>query len=263
MLSLFFLLLLSLPLGAWSESGHQVVAQIAWNQFSETEQKKIEAVMGDWVWTAAEPDHYREISASLSGWHYIDYPWVEQPVSQTLDLVSPKNNIVWALKEAKRVIRKSQKENKKQYPELAHIFKTNLVHLLGDIHQPLHCISRVTEKNPAGDQGGNLYWVKFENKKIKLHLLWDMGFGSLDHLSREQVIVLAKEITKELPAEEMKGSFEDWSKESYHYARTQVYQTPEDQDVSKNYTEQSKKLIRKRLAQAGYRLAQELRELIL
>src|SRR3989338_539114 len=90
-------LIVALPLGAWSESGHQVVAAIALNQFSKAEQKKIQAVMGNLVDIAAEPDGYREISTIIVGWHYIDYPWVEQPVTQTIGLVSPKNNILWAL----------------------------------------------------------------------------------------------------------------------------------------------------------------------
>lgn len=255
-------LLLAMPLGAWSGSGHQVVAQIALNQFSLAEQKKIEAYMGDLVGIAAEPDGYREVSSILSGWHYIDYPWVEQPVMQAIDLASAKDNIVWALREARRVLKKDLKE-KSRHSEFTRIFKTNLVHLMGDLHQPLHCISRVTTKRPKGDKGGNLFEVRFENKKISLHKLWDIGFGSLDYLSRDQVTALVKIIAQENPPGEIKGNFEDWSKESYNYARTQVYQTTEDQEVSKNYVEQGKKLIRKRLAQAGYRLAKELRELIL
>ena len=31
-----------------------------------------------------------------------------------------------------------------------------LVHLTGDVHQPLHCTSRFTKPQPHGDQGGNL-----------------------------------------------------------------------------------------------------------
>ena len=257
------LLILALPLGAWSGSVHQVVAQIALNQLSKAEQARIQAVMGDLLEIAPEPDGYREISKILAGWHYIDYPWVSEPVSQAIDLVSPKNNIVWALKESKRVIKKSLKGHKKRFPEFERIFKTNFVHLMGDLHQPLHCISRVTEKHPSGDQGGNLFDVFWKQKKIRLHLLWDIGFDTLDSLTQAQIQALAQEIAQEIPPEEIKGSFEEWSKESYNYARTQVYQAVEGQPVSPEYVEKSKKLIRKRLAQAGYRLAKELKEIIL
>lgn len=257
----FSYLFLALQLGAWSGSGHQVIAQIALDQFSQDEQKKIQAVMGDLVAIAAEPDDYRQISASMADWHYIDYPLVEEPVANILKLVPKKGNIVWALKEAKRAIQKDRKQNK--YPEFAHVFKANFVHFMGDVHQPLHCATRVTEKNPKGDRGGNLFLVKFENKKIALHVLWDIGLGSLDYLTRDQITALAKEIEKEVPKEEIKGSFEDWSKESYYIAKSDTYKTPEDQEVSKEYVERGKKVVKKRLALAGYRLAKELRELIL
>lgn len=256
-----FSLLLALPVGAWSESGHQVIAQIALNQFSEAEQQKIKTAMGDLVAMAAEPDGYRELSTSMAGWHYIDYPLVEEPVVNALKLVSKKNNIVWALKEAKRVIQKDQKQGR--HPELVHIFKANFVHLMGDIHQPLHCVARVTEKNPKGDKGGNLFSVRFENKKITLHKLWDIGFGILDYLTLDQVQALTKTIEKEIPKETITGSFEEWSKESYYLAKSDVYKTTEDQEVSKDYIERAKKLVKKRLALAGYRLAKELRELVL
>jgi hypothetical protein len=254
-------LLLALPLGAWSGSGHQVVAQIALNQFSKAEQDKIQAVMGDLVNIASEPDSYRELSTSMASWHYIDYPLVEEPVMNELKLVRKKDNIVWALKEAKKVIKKNQKTGRNS--ELSHVFKANFVHFMGDIHQPLHCVARVTEKNPEGDKGGNLFEVKFNHKKITLHQLWDIGFGIVDNLTPVEVQTLAKTIEKEIPKEGISGTFKDWSKESYYLAKSEVYKLSEDTEVNFEYVERGKQLVKKRLALAGYRLAKELRELIL
>uniref|UniRef100_K3WV35 Uncharacterized protein n=1 Tax=Globisporangium ultimum (strain ATCC 200006 / CBS 805.95 / DAOM BR144) TaxID=431595 RepID=K3WV35_GLOUD len=33
----------------------------------------------------------------------------------------------------------------------------NLVHIVGDLHQPLHTVGGVSNTNPNGNQGGNLY----------------------------------------------------------------------------------------------------------
>ena len=30
-----------------------------------------------------------------------------------------------------------------------------LMHLVGDVHQPLHCVTRFTQTEPNGDRGGN------------------------------------------------------------------------------------------------------------
>lgn len=49
-----------------------------------------------------------------------------------------------------------------------------LVHLVGDIHQPLHTVSLWDNQFPKGDQGGNLFAISFQNIS-NLHALWDSG----------------------------------------------------------------------------------------
>ena len=51
-----------------------------------------------------------------------------------------------------------------------------LLHLVGDIHQPLHCSSRVTpdEALPRGDAGGNTFRLD-DNRN--LHGYWDRILG--------------------------------------------------------------------------------------
>ncbi|MES2505031.1 MAG: S1/P1 nuclease [Myxococcota bacterium] len=255
------MLCLALPLSAWNTAGHEIVAQIALNQFSGADQKKIAAKMGDIVAIAAQPDNDRAVSTVLSKWHYIDYPWVEEPVASQLKLVSKNDNIVWALKEAKRALGKKKSQNS----ALSEIFKANLVHLVGDIHQPLHCISRVTIKNPKGDKGGNLFEVRFGKKKETLHHLWDGGLGLLENLSSEQILPLAREIEREFPINKQKleGAFEDWSKESFYLAKSKAYSTPEGVLVSDTYLKEGRFVVKERLAVAGYRLAHILKELVL
>jgi len=53
-----------------------------------------------------------------------------------------------------------------------------LIHLVGDIHQPLHCCSLVNETYPQGDKGGNEFYVKPASRGIKLHSLWDGLLGT-------------------------------------------------------------------------------------
>lgn len=49
-----------------------------------------------------------------------------------------------------------------------------LVHLVGDIHQPLHSVSLWNHQFPNGDQGGNRFIVSFQNM-TNLHAVWDSG----------------------------------------------------------------------------------------
>ena len=50
-----------------------------------------------------------------------------------------------------------------------------VLHLVGDVHQPLHVVALVTVMDPNGDAGGNDFFVrtKAENQPVKLHSLWD------------------------------------------------------------------------------------------
>jgi hypothetical protein len=49
-----------------------------------------------------------------------------------------------------------------------------LVHLVGDIHQPLHCVTLYSKQFPQGDLGGNRFIVMFPNA-TSLHMVWDSG----------------------------------------------------------------------------------------
>jgi hypothetical protein len=48
-----------------------------------------------------------------------------------------------------------------------------LIHYVGDIHQPLHAISRFNEDFPIGDRGGNEFTLPSKDQVTNLHSLWD------------------------------------------------------------------------------------------
>ena len=49
-----------------------------------------------------------------------------------------------------------------------------LLHLVGDIHQPLHCATHCTQAPSQGDRGGNDFKMKGEDN---LRSCWDGGVG--------------------------------------------------------------------------------------
>lgn len=49
-----------------------------------------------------------------------------------------------------------------------------LLHLIGDMHQPLHASTLFSRRYPRGDRGGNLIIVRTDDgRPINLHALWD------------------------------------------------------------------------------------------
>jgi len=56
------------------------------------------------------------------------------------------------------------------------LFARYLVHLAGDIHQPLHSVSLYNRTYPKGDAGGNLLKLKILNGTVQnFHSFWDSG----------------------------------------------------------------------------------------
>lgn len=54
-----------------------------------------------------------------------------------------------------------------------------LIHYFGDIHQPLHCTSRVDDDFPAGDRGGNSFALPYHYTADNLHAVWDAAVYEL------------------------------------------------------------------------------------
>lgn len=53
-----------------------------------------------------------------------------------------------------------------------------ILHLVGDVHQPLHAITRFTKELPNGDRGGNLEMlIPATGETVTLHAYWDRMFG--------------------------------------------------------------------------------------
>lgn len=56
------------------------------------------------------------------------------------------------------------------------LFTRYLIHMVGDIHQPLHSVALFNHTYPKGDQGGNLLRIKLLNgSTANFHSFWDSG----------------------------------------------------------------------------------------
>jgi S1/P1 Nuclease len=158
-----------------------------------------------------------------------------------------------------------------------------LIHLVGDIHQPLHFATLVNNIYPApeGDQGGNELFVKVSpsGSPRKLHSLWDglLGTGTTatTRLARSALNSAIRLQTvyprASLPELQSHHSVKSWSKESRESAIHDVYQDgtlqpSQDADhattLPAEYTQHAKEVAERRVALAGYRLADEIRRVL-
>ena len=149
-----------------------------------------------------------------------------------------------------------------------------ILHLTGDLHQPLHTSARVTDSEPKGDQGANLVLLTPEgtprDKQVNLHWFWDSIVGRNitfedGMCEREYIEMAAKKMIKAHPFQSMQAKlnlqkFEDWRNESFAYNNTIVF-SPDlkrFQMPPEKYKKSAFKLAEERLALAGYRLGETL-----
>jgi hypothetical protein len=151
-----------------------------------------------------------------------------------------------------------------------------LMHYLGDVHQPLHCVSRVDDKYPAGDRGGNSFPTKSHYKTKELHAVWDKVLYEF-HVTEKVPITdddwvnqgnIAQRIMSENPESEIDPSMDPtvWAKESFEIASTFVYEgITEGDDLQANeaYITKGRAFAEKRIATGGYRLAKLLESMTL
>jgi len=137
-----------------------------------------------------------------------------------------------------------------------------LLHLVGDVHQPLHCATRVSSGGPDGDDGGNTVKLNCTGCPAKLHTFWDDVPGSAKTVKAalNPVISAAKKVPTPDPTLAAKTDEKVWIAESFNDAQTVAYQPPimagnGPFSLTTTYKDQAHTLAQRRVALAGARLA--------
>jgi hypothetical protein len=137
-----------------------------------------------------------------------------------------------------------------------------LEHIAGDVHQPLHCVSRFLKAQPKGDAGGNFVYLGTTN----LHSLWDGAAGR--DMSEAYAVKYIADATAAHPAQRhQEKKPEKWIEEGFHLAVSDVYTFGNETGtrdkplpMPAGYQANAEKVAQQRIAIAGYRLAAVLNE---
>lgn len=275
----------------WGAGGHMIVAKVAFgrlNPHAKTEVAKLLAIpirrpglspksrrllasatsrSKDFVNAAHWPDDLRPIPEfdSFKPLHFIDTPFSDDGTALP---PLPTPNIVSALQDEVNILKTSTDDN-----ERAQALRF-LIHFVGDIHQPLHCATRVSSANPEGDRGGNLVSIKLRGANGKLvrknlHSYWDSGLGVFPkegpNFKPPSLTSVAAATTKAKagnpdtdPALKLDDptNFQSWVDESFRLAKDVTYQGIKNgSKPSAAYRTNGAKVARQRVAWGGYRLA--------
>ena len=236
------LLLVSSPVHAWGPNGHRAVGRIAMHHLSEEAARAVECLIGpeglDQVSTW--PDEIRSDPnwKKAEPWHFISIDDAE-----TLETTArnPDGDVLEAMERFTAVLRDPQANRQAKQEALKF-----LVHFVGDVHQPLHAGRRA-------DRGGNGVEVTWFGEKTNLHAVWDTHLVENEKLSFSELAAFLDHPTQEEIRTWQSATFADWIRES-KAAREQVYKIG-DGKLGFLYAFQNVPLVKRRLVQAGVRLA--------
>ncbi len=276
LITILLLLLTPLTTFAWSSSGHRIIAEIAYDNLTPITRAKVNHLIqvfktqypriNSFQWLAVWPDRLNAAGIkTYKTWHYIDLPYAIDGVKAKHRV--NRKNVVWAIKHAEKVLRDPNASEFKKARNLAF-----LAHFIGDIHQPLHCITLYSRLTPNGDAGGNLYPIRF-GRIDNLHTLWDRGlnfykqyyprFPLRNYQVKQIALILQQRYPKFYFGKAVKDlNVRDWAQQSYQLAKNFGYKTKWDSKPSGQYIQQGQRIAAKQITLAGYRLAYVLNHTI-
>lgn len=210
---------------AWGQKGHDVTACIAEHHLTPTAKAAVDSILdgrsmvywSNWLDNASHTPEY----AYTKTWHYKN---IDKGVRYEEAPANPAGDAVVAIKAQLETL-----GNPSATPEESALAMKILVHLLGDMHMPLHM-------GHATDLGGNRNRLRFFGRDTNLHSIWDSSIPESAHKWsysewQEQVDRADEADVQSITA----GSVDDWAKETVNLA-TAVY-TYFDQKDNVSYDE--------------------------
>ena len=184
------LCLLPLLTTAWWDVGHMLTAAIAEKRLEEVNpyalthfkelieginnlvDEKSRTMIESSCW-ADDIKSYKYNMHLWDAWHFIDNPLVESGVFPVINFTETVLNAVNVIDQAHAVL----SSNMDRVTAERALFARYLVHLTGDIHQPLHGVALYNGSYPKGDAGGNFIKINLLNgtSRYNLYKFWDSG----------------------------------------------------------------------------------------
>jgi hypothetical protein len=245
---------------AWEGAGHQVVAAIAWESMRpETRRRAVELLAAapagsglaemapaggpaeeagrrHFLLAATWPDEVRGTEHDRPTWHWVNRFWRDTPAGP-VELPPPAEQPAENVLERLPALSRSLADRRAPAGERA-VALAWLLHLVGDVHQPLHTSARITghPDELRGDRGGNRFELhvvdRDRGERTELHAYWDgLLSANLPRRRGEPAAAwvdrAAAELARRHPRSTLgdlaPGDFDAWVEEGFATARFTVY----------------------------------------
>lgn len=230
---------------AWGQKGHDTTAFIAQNHLTPKAQQAVDSILSgrsmvywaNWLDNASHTPEY----AYTKTWHYKN---VDDGVRYEEAPANPAGDAVTAIKAQIETL-----SDPSVSADDALLAMKILVHVVGDLHQPLHM-------GHATDLGGNRVKVKFFGRDKNLHSVWDSDIVEAGHKwSYSEWQDQIDRVTPEEIESIVYGSVDDWAKETVAVANLVYMTTPVGTNLSYNEVAQWTPTVETQLLRGGLRLA--------
>lgn len=234
----------------WGKTGHRTVAEIANQYLSEKAKAKINLILQGQslavASTFADEIKSDERFDEFKVWHYAN-----APLDETYD-ESEKNedgDIIIGIKYCIEVLEDSSSDKEDQT-----FYLKMLIHLIGDMHQPLHF-------GLKEDRGANRFYVDWFGKESNFHRVWDSeminSYGmSYTEMAQNKTVLAPEEIN-----DFARGNVIDWAEDTRVLTRKIYKSANQRDDLGYRYMYDWYETLNLQLHKAGIRLAKILNTL--
>lgn len=244
---------------AWGAQGHRLVARVAENRLNPQARAEIDRLLAlepgatldsiaPWAdqLRAQDPD----LGRRSAGWHYINMAeggCNYDPAQHCRN----GNCVVEALKDQGALLADIRLPDAERLQALKFV-----VHLAGDIHQPLHA-------GYGHDRGGNNYQLQYAGRGTNLHSVWDSGMFYVQQRDDEQFLqqLLALPAVTDDSRPNLQRNASQWAEQTCRIAiRKDLY--PSSRRIDETYADKWRPVAEAQVRLAGERLGAVLNELL-
>jgi hypothetical protein len=250
------------PARAWCNDGHRVVGYLAEERLTPAALAVVRQLLGPAAHlsdydVASWADDVKQSRPETRPWHYVNIPLEAAGYDAARDCAHG-DCVVTRVEMLARLAGDRGKSDAERGEALRF-----LVHLVADLHQPLHCAERA---NRAGvrDKGGNLRTVLVpgQDAPTNLHAVWDTSLV-MEAEGVEDAITYAQRLGRSIRPDDArrweKGTVTSWADEAHRVAADAVYRGVNAdgpaRELSAEYRAAGVRVVDEQLRRAGVRLA--------
>jgi hypothetical protein len=229
----------------WGRTGHRLIARVASEHLSPAAKREVRDLLGRETLAsiASWGDEIRSERPETGNWHYVNIPVIDSVWRPTRFCA---HGCVVAALDSQLVLLANRDNSRAVRAEALKW----VVHLVGDIHMPLHAGDR-------GDRGGNDVAITWRGHRTNLHRLWDSEL--IDASGRSEnawVTLIGRQMDRRGDLAALaSGTTVDWAMESHDVARDVVYPfVPRSLALDQHYYDQVHLVLEDRLLRASVRL---------